>query len=248
MADKAFELKGSLFTLTILQLQSFDVALFKQQLNETIEKAPNFFQNAPIVFDLNRLQNIQCPIDFSALAAACRAKHLHPMGVIGGNADQQAQASKAGLGVLPSQYASRDQTEKASDHPTEAKPSTTPAVEPDTTAAANTSGNKTKVIKQPVRSGQQIYAKDADLIVLGSVSHGAELVADGNIHIYGALRGRALAGVGGDTSARIFCRKLDAELISIAGLYQLNDNFAEKNQHDFLQIFLENDKIQINPL
>ena len=87
-----------------------------------------------------------------------------------------------------------------------------------------------------------------DLIVLNSVSPGAEVIADGNIHIYGALHGRALAGVNGNSSARIFCHKLDAELVSIAGLYQLSDDFAQYKETDGIQVFLDNEKLCIKKL
>lgn len=238
MADKAFELKGSLFTLTILQLHTFDVDVFQTTLIETIQKAPNFFLNAPIIFDLHRLQSVRCPIDFKGLIERCRKQTLLPIGIIGGSTEQQAQAKSAGLGVLPGQYKSNEEKQS------ETVVTTAPAIEANAEPEIKISA-KTKIIRQPVRSGQQIYAKNADLIVLSSVSHGAELVADGNIHVYGALRGRALAGVNGDTDARIFCRKLDAELISIAGLYQLNDGFADKYKDDFLQIYLEDEKMHI---
>jgi septum site-determining protein MinC len=104
------------------------------------------------------------------------------------------------------------------------------------------------MIYQPVRSGQQIYAKNADLIILSSVSHGAEIIADGSIHVYGALHGRAIAGAQGDQAARIFCKKLDAELISIAGIYLLSDDFKKHQKEIPLQIYLENEKLLIAEL
>ena len=242
MADKAFELKGSLFTLTVLQLHSFDVTLFKQQLTETVQQAPKFFQNAPIIFDLHRLQNIQCTVDFVGLAKAAKAESLLPIGIIGGNAEHHEHAIAAGLGILPGQYAAkRDEA----DMEIQQKSETSEATSKPSQADNLTNKRKTKIVTQPVRSGQQIYAKDADLIVTASVSRGAELIADGNIHVYGTLRGRALAGVGGDTQARIFCRTLDAELVSIAGLYQLSDNFTETNGDDFLQVYIKDEKMCI---
>jgi septum site-determining protein MinC len=102
-------------------------------------------------------------------------------------------------------------------------------------------------VTQPVRSGQQVYAKDADLIILASVGTGAELLADGHIHVYGTLRGRALAGIQGDEQARIFCSQLQAELVSIAGQYRMpdpNDLVVQGAK----QIFLEQNKIQITDL
>ena len=239
--SKAFQLKGSLFTLTILQLYSFDVDLFKQQLTETIEKAPNFFENAPIVIDLHRLQNIQCPIDFAGLIEAIKQHGMLPVGTLGGSHAQQQQAIDAGLGTFPAQYAIKKPAEEKPQ--TDHKDNTKPREETKESVKSTT-----KIITQPVRSGQQIYANGSDLIVLSSVGHGAELIADGNIHVYGVLRGRALAGVSGDTTARIFCHKLDAELVSIAGLYQLSEKFSEKYPQEHLQIFMKDKKLHISSI
>jgi septum site-determining protein MinC len=104
---------------------------------------------------------------------------------------------------------------------------------------------KAKIISQPIRSGQQIYAKEGDLIILASVSPGAEVLADGNIHIYGALKGRALAGVSGNKEARIFCQKLEAELVSIAGHYWVNEDLSPLPSGQTIQIYLENDRLHI---
>ena len=104
------------------------------------------------------------------------------------------------------------------------------------------------LITEPVRSGQQIFAEDGDLIVLASVSSGAELIARGNIHIYGRMRGRALAGVNGDKRARIFCQALDAELIAIAGLYKISDEFPPEARKQRVQVLLKNEELCIEPL
>ncbi len=109
-------------------------------------------------------------------------------------------------------------------------------------------GSNTKVIREPVRSGQQYYAKGGDLIVLSPVSHGAELLADGNIHVYGPLRGRALAGVTGDTSAHIFCQSLEAELISIAGNYKISEDMDQAVWRLAVDIYFEDGRLHIQPL
>ena len=105
---------------------------------------------------------------------------------------------------------------------------------------------KTKLVNLPVRSGQQVVSKGGDLVITAAVSHGAELLADGNIHVYGALRGRALAGIDGNKQARIFCQSLDAELLSIAGYYRLRDAIEPSSKP--CQIFLKDDHIQIEQL
>ncbi len=104
------------------------------------------------------------------------------------------------------------------------------------------------LVTQPVRSGQRVYAKGTDLIVLASVGHGAEVMADGHIHIYGTLRGRALAGVRGDTECRIFCRDLKAELISIAGHYRVNEDLDESVQGRSVQIYMQDTALIIESL
>ncbi|MGZ9034790.1 MAG: septum site-determining protein MinC, partial [Rhodospirillales bacterium] len=105
-----------------------------------------------------------------------------------------------------------------------------------------------KVVIHPVRSGRQIYAQGADLIVLASISPGAELIADGHIHVYGALRGRALAGIGGNTDARIFCRSLEAELVSVAGYWRVRDDIPEELIGKPVQIYLGKEQVIIEEL
>jgi septum site-determining protein MinC len=104
---------------------------------------------------------------------------------------------------------------------------------------------KSRLITQPVRSGTQIYARGADLVVTASVSPGAEIMADGNIHVYAALRGRALAGAGGDAEARIFCSRLEAELVSIAGHYLVSDQIPPEHRGLPVQIALVDDRLTI---
>jgi len=105
-----------------------------------------------------------------------------------------------------------------------------------------------KVIASPIRSGQQVYARDADLIILSAVSNGAEVLADGHIHVYGPLRGRALAGIKGNKKARIFCQSMEAELVSIAGCYQVNEKLTNCDSKTPAQILLKNEQLQIIPI
>jgi septum site-determining protein MinC len=105
-----------------------------------------------------------------------------------------------------------------------------------------------KIVTTPIRSGQQVYAPGGDLIIMASVSAGAEVLADGNIHIYGALRGRALAGVLGDTSARIFCQSLEAELVSIAGNFKVDEDLRKDHWKTAAQVSLDEQTLCIAPL
>ena len=120
--------------------------------------------------------------------------------------------------------------------------------EESTTAVAQATRPATKIISTPVRSGQQIYAKDSDLIILSQVGQGAEVIADGNIHIYGTLRGRAIAGASGNKEARIFCQSLQAELISIAGIYQVSDDLPADRIGQSSQIELKENHLHIDTL
>ncbi len=107
----------------------------------------------------------------------------------------------------------------------------------------------TMVVDRPLRSGQRIYARGGDLVVLGVVSHGAEVIADGNIHVYGPLRGRAIAGANGDTDARIFAAVMEPELLSIAGTYRTTDKpLADEVHGKPAQVRLHGDKMLIEPL
>ncbi len=224
----AFQLKGSLFTLTIMQVVDLNCDKISIQLDNVVAGAPNFFQQAPMVLDFNHCKQPPTTQQLSSICDALQKHNISPIGICGDHSDILRQAAAENhLALFPKQ-----KTEKS---PSPAK----------TDASTR---YKTRLITQPVRSGQQIYAKDADLIVTASVSNGAEILADGNIHIYGTLKGRALAGVGGDQDARIFCQQLEAELVSIAGLYQLNEDFAQKYPNKNMQIYLDNERLCISEL
>ncbi len=242
--ESAIQLKGSLFTLTVLQLLKTDLRDIASNLTTLATKLPNFFQHTPIVLDLLHVRNAS-PIDFDALINIIQANKMIPVGVRNGSIEQQHAAIRAGLGILPkSKDQETDPAFEDSEQETELKS------EPQKTVAASKSqtisNSPAKVIAKPVRSGQQIYAKGGDLIVLAPVSHGAELLADGHIHIYGKLNGRALAGIQGDTHARIFCRGLDAELVSIAGFYRVKEDLDTMEDGLTTQIYLQDEKLIIN--
>jgi len=225
--NSAFELKGSLFTLTVLHLLKADPAAVNEQLVQLIKQTPKFFQHMPLVLDLQKLPANVDPIDFTALINCLREQQLIPVGVRGGTELQHEAAMAIGLAILPNTKAEIPE------------PAPAPAQQrPAPSAFA-------KIITEPVRSGQQIYARQADLIVLAPVSPGAELLADGNIHVYNALRGRALAGVGGNEECRIFCHQLEAELIAIAGHYWVNEDLQNSPIKQNAHIYLENDRLQI---
>lgn len=224
---QAFKLKGRLYTFTVLHVLNVNSDLFTQQLTETINRAPKLFEHTPIVLDLSGVQHLE--FDLQALVQVIRTHGMIPVAIQGGTSFHHSIAQCAGLAVL---HASSTQDK--------------PIVESSDNTHHDTMRTTAKLLTTPVRSGQQVVAKGTDLIVASSVSHGAELLADGCIHVYGALRGRALAGISGDKEARIFCQSLEAELVSIAGFYRLSDAIEPCNKP--CQIYLLDEHIHIEPL
>ncbi len=224
------EFKSSTFSVPVLVLASNDIIAIEQQLQEKIHLAPEFFKNSPLVFDLQELNKHNLDIDVSRLAALIRKLDLLPIGIRGGAAQQNQQALKLGIPVHSGQSV-------AASSPIQKQQSPEPLI-------ATTS---TTLITHPVRSGQRIYA-EGDLIILAQVSAGAELLAEGNIHVYGSLRGRALAGVQGNTEARIFCSDLQAELISIAGNYKISEDLNDAVPNQRVQIYLQNHTLVIKDI
>lgn len=250
----AVEIKGSVFTLTVLRITSTDIDAIETNLAERIAQAPRFFEHAPVVLDLEHVKAEPTPLDLAAVAQTCRKLKLVPVGVRNANVEYQQAAVAAGLAILRGgavRELSSSSTEASPNNVgqrTAKEPSETRraveapavAVEP---AAPGRADNKT--VYHPIRSGQQIYNAHGDLTLLAAVNAGAEVVADGNIHLYAPLRGRALAGVRGDNRARIFCQSFEAELVSVAGHYRV---FEDKVPAEFyrrpVQIYL-NDKEQL---
>ncbi len=226
LTNQAFKLKGRLYTLTVLGLMSTDLNSFKKQLAETVEKAPKLFEHTPAIIDCSEVDGSK--LELQAMCQAAREMGIVPVAVQGGNPMLATLAKCQGLAVLNA----------SSNHD---RPLNTDLSEP--TKAKIESKNRT--VQTPVRSGQQI-ACQGDLIITSSVSNGAEVLADGNIHIYGPLRGRALAGINGDKSVRIFCKSMEAELVSIAGFYKLSDTLPKTEGP--CQIYLKDDQIQIKPI
>jgi septum site-determining protein MinC len=224
-----FQLKGSLFTLTVMYLNTPDLEMIEKYLIKLLTESPNLFLHMPVVIDLESLS--ADAIDFVKLCKLLRQFSLIPVGIRAGSPEQQKAAIDAGLGVLNQKQTAKEPTKNIKDiaQPIDKKDVLT--------------GGRPKIITSPVRSGQQIYAKGADLIVLSSVSAGSEIIADGNIHVYGTLRGRALAGALGDITSRILCTSLAPELISIAGRYLSQDKFEVPEGNGPFQVFLKDDQI-----
>lgn len=265
LKEEAFKLKGRLFTLTVLELTPSKLQAFEESVERIYQKAPNMFSNTPIVLDLKLLKGAS--FDLRGVMDVLLKFKMIPIAVQHASVIQQKSASACGLAVLLSRDGNEvEPIEKAlanaesgavvtnSIHHRNASPSPMDVSEPKWQELAEVKRSEperealafraAKVITQPVRSGQQVYAQNADLIVLASVSTGSELLADGNIHVYGALRGRALAGIQGDPNARIFCSSLQAELVSIAGQYLIPEEKGYTSQ-GAKQILIENGHLKI---
>ena len=248
-AAPAFQLRGGAYTLLVLRLNDPKDPVLFQALADKIAQAPNFFRHAPVVIDLQNLVDAP-PFNMAELGRRLRQHQLVPIGVQNGNEEQNRAAVNAGWSLFPEgrQAPLRENApapRPASDVP--ASPTVTAAVEAAKAEASQAAGQPSpaRLVTQPVRSGRQVYAHGGDLVVMASIGAGAELLADGHIHVYGALRGRALAGVSGDAEARIFCRSLEAELVSIAGYWCVRDNIPEALIGKPVQIFLDGDRIAI---
>lgn len=232
--SQVLEFKSSTFSVPVLVLISNDMVAIEQQLQEKIHLAPEFFKNSPLLFDFLELNKNDLKIDVAELTQLIRKLGLLPIGIRGGTTQQNQHALKLGIPV----HSGNNITAA-----TVPKKQQALEVEPEELTVSAT----TTMITLPVRSGQRIYAQ-GDLIILAQVSAGAEILAEGNIHVYGSLRGRALAGVQGNTEARIFCSDLQAELISIAGNYKISEDLDGTVLHQPVQIYLQNHTLVIKDI
>jgi septum site-determining protein MinC len=236
-----FELKAGTFTLPVLRLFGNDMEAVAEQLEVKVKLAPDFFHNAPVVVDLKDFRAGEGAVEFPLLVGLLRGYGMIPVGIRGGTAAQNRAAAAMELAILGESVVRRA--------PEAAEPQAAAAEAPAGKPSAPKPGAESfKLVTRPVRSGQRIYAPGADLTVVGAVSSGAEIMADGNIHIYGALRGRALAGMKGNTEARIFCQNLQAELVSVAGHYRISENIGPEIKGQPAQVYLNERTLHIDKL
>ena len=214
-ASALFDLKSASLTLVAFVLKTGNVQALEQALTEKFGDTPDFFSHDPVVIDLTHLSSLAvATINFPALIDLLKRFRMTPVAVRGGNAKQMADALEAGLGEAPDSQSARPQTVVQ-----EVVKEVIREVQVEVPVSA-----PTMIIDKPLRSGQQIYAKGGDLVVLAVVNHGAEVIADGSIHVYAPLRGKAIAGAKGNASARIFSTCMEPELLSIAGTYRTTEN------------------------
>lgn len=237
------QIRGRFLTAVVLPITGAPDDAFYEAVDAALRQSPRFFANAPLVIDVAGAPVLESAEAFGVLLEALRARRLSPIGIQNATAHQTVAAAAHGLITL------KDGRDAPLEPPRRgaAKAAPEPASQP-VAAPAPPPKRPSLLVTEPVRSGQCIVAEEGDLVIVGSVSSGAELIAHGHIHVYGRLRGRALAGVGGDTSARIFCQSLEAELIAIAGLYKTNEAFETAVAKQRVQAFLEADMLRITPL
>ncbi|HDZ8896800.1 septum site-determining protein MinC [Aeromonas dhakensis] len=233
MVERDNELKGTTFTISVLHISDGKPERIRQLLAAKVAQAPQFFNCAPLVINVERLTEIP---DFEQLKELVESEDFVLVGITGAQNEAMKTAAKAaGLAVMASGKSRKaePQPEPAPAPIVEAKPVPAPVI-------------ASKVHVGPVRSGQQLYAAGTSLVVLGSVSPGAEVIADDSIHIYGSLRGRAIAGAKGNPQARIYCQQLQAELLSIAGTFQLSDALPAGLIQQPVHVRLDNEQLRID--
>lgn len=245
-SNKALEFKGRMLSVTRLRVLAPDPLAVEAQIIDFARQMPPAMRGMPVVIEADY------PMELGGILSALRTAGLQPLGVSDGPLNESARA--LGLSVLPAESGKGSrvapQRAEAAVEPlaAAAQPPPPAQVQSPVPPPVVAQRKSTRVVTEPVRSGQQIYAADADLVAMNVVGPGAEVVADGCVHVYGAARGRVIAGARGDTNARIFCRRFEAELVSIAGIYAV----AEQMQGDLrgkpVQAFLLDGKLRIERL
>jgi septum site-determining protein MinC len=244
-ASALFDLKSASLTLVAFVLKTGNIQALRQALTERFGDTPDFFSRDPVVIDITHLASLDAVINFEALITLLHEFKLNPVAVRGGTVKQVAAALEAGLGEAPDSHAAPPRIETVVQEVIkEVIREVQVEVQVEVPVAT-----PTMIIDKPLRSGQQVYAKGCDLIVTAAVNHGAEVIADGSIHVYAPLRGKAIAGAKGNTQARIFAFSMEPELLSIAGTYRTTDTPLPANVRGKpAQIRLEGDRLVFDPM
>jgi septum site-determining protein MinC len=254
--EQAGELKFGQVGIANLRIRTLDIAQLAAEMRERVERAPKLFARAAVILDFGGLMTLPDDATAKALVKALEGAGVHPVALAYGTPENDALAERLGLPVLAkfrTQYERSVETAapepRAAERPAARAAEPAPVREPAPLPATAIDSEPGLVHALPVRSGQQVFAANRDLTVLAPVGAGAEVLSDGSIHVYGALRGRALAGASGFTGARIFCREFHAELVAIAGQYKVLDDVPKELRGKPVQIWLDaNDILQIQPL
>jgi septum site-determining protein MinC len=243
-----FRLRGANFNLLVLRLLDHRPEAVVPAIGDQFRRAPGFLRFAPIVLGLGDIQVSPAEVDFPGLIQGLRALEIMPIGTTGGTAEMRNAALSFGLPPVRA-AGGKEETEDAAPpaaSPVEAPAAPIPAALPPIAQPA--AARVTMVVDQPVRAGQRVWAEGADLVVAATVNPGAEVIADGNIHVYGALRGRAIAGGASNMEARVFALNFDPELVSIAGFYAVREGFPTAQIGKAMQVRLVGERMRFDPL
>lgn len=233
----ALEFKGRMLSLTRVRILDADATLIEAQLKIFVRSLGEAAEGLPLLLDADG------PIALPPVLVAMRAAGLQPIAAVHGALTVAAR--EAGLAVLSDDMISEGSARGAAAAGREPAARPEPVAMPKALAVAR---KPTRVVMEPIRSGQQIYAEGADLVVMNTVSPGAEVIADGCVHVYGPLRGRAIAGARGDAQARVFCRRMEAELLAVAGIYAVADQMQGALRGLAVQAYLLDGRLQIDKL
>jgi septum site-determining protein MinC len=243
-ALEAADLRFGQVGIASVRVRSDDPGALQAALEVRVHEAPQLFARAPVVVDLSFLSPHPSDESVNTLLAAIRAAGMLPVGLAYGDSETDELSLRLGLPLIAKFRAAYERAEHAAPVQDESGGA------PESTSAAPVTASApapTTALQQhgSVRTGQQVYARGSDLVVVGAVANGAEALADGNIHVYGALRGRAFAGALGDKSTRIFCSEFRAEIVSIAGHYRVFEELPGEWAGRAVQIWLDQDKLRI---
>lgn len=249
--EPAGELKIGQVGIANLRIRTLDIARLAAEMRDRVQRAPKLFDRGAVVVDFGGLAALPDAATARALLDALREAGALPVALAWGSSENERLAVELGLPLLArfrAQYEPAGGTAPAAPP----APAPAPAAEapraPAAAAPSARAGEPGMMQATAVRSGQQVYADNRDLTVLAAVGAGAEVIADGSIHIYGALRGRALAGAQGNAKARIFCREFHAELVAIAGHYKVLEEIPADLRGKAVQVWLEGDQLKIAAL
>lgn len=252
--EQVGEVKFGQVGIANLRIRQWDMDRLREELRQKVAAAPQLFQRAPLIVDFSHLPQLPTVDAARELIAMIRDCGLLPVGLAYGTRENEELARQLDLPLLAKFRTAfeRDNGEPVAP-PRPLVAETTKAAPPRGKGSArepskDDSLSTSTYSDKPVRSGQQLYAKNGDLIITNLVGNGAEVIADGSIHVYGALRGRALAGAQGDEKARIYCQEFHAELVSIAGVYRVIEDIPAELRGKPVQAWLENDKLLLGKL
>ncbi len=248
----ACDLRFGQVGIACVRVRRVDAAALCDELERRVHAAPQMFSRAAVVLDLSHLLDLPDDGTVDALLEAVRSAGMLPVGLAYGTSATEALAKRMGLPLIAkfrASYEPATAVPTTSIAPQQAPPAApAPSPEPILSTPAAGSRQGAEHHAGTVRSGQQVYARDCDLIITGAVANGAEVIADGNIHIYGSLRGRAMAGAQGDPKARIFVSDFRAELVAIAGQYRVFEQIPPELEGQSVQCWLEGEKLLITRL